>query len=36
MDEERRGEDPGTAGQWIQVLELRARGGSSDARVEFG
>ena len=36
VDEDRRGEDTETAGAWIQVIELRARGGSSDSRIEFG
>jgi len=36
IDEERRGEDPATAGEWIQVIELRPCGDSSSSRVEFG
>lgn len=35
VDEERRGEDPATAGEWIQVVELRSRGYSGYSRVEF-
>ena len=35
VDEERRGEDAATAGDWIQVIELRPRSYSGYSRVEF-
>ena len=35
VDEERRGEDPATAGEWIQVIEMRPRSYSGYSRVEF-
>ena len=35
VDEERAGEDPATAGDWIQVLELRPRAEAIGAGVEF-
>jgi hypothetical protein len=36
VDGERAGEDPETAGDWIQVIELRPRGDATLSRVEFG
>ena len=35
IDETRQGEDPATAGEWIQVIELRPRSYSGFSRVEF-